>query len=218
MKNHEKIRKKFGNIAAVVFAVLLGLMTPPEGLTPAAMRALGIICGAILLFIVDSIPSHIVTILMCTCFALFGVATIPQAFSAYSSGTWWLIVGVLGIGIAVNNCGLLKRLSFYAMKLFPPTYGGMIFSLLGIGTLFSPLMPSTTAKQTIVAPIAMKIGENLGLEKRSKGMAGLFNAMYIGWAVIGTAFMSASFVSYQMIAALPENIAATFHGRAGWSG
>jgi DASS family divalent anion:Na+ symporter len=144
--------KKYGNIAAVVLAVTLGLAAPPEGLTPAAMRALGIICGAIVLFVVDSIPSHVVTILMCTCFALFGVATIPQAFNAYSGSTWWLIIGVLGIGVAVNNCGLLKRLSFYSMKLFPPTYSGMIFSLLGVGTLFSPLMPSTTAKQTIVAP------------------------------------------------------------------
>jgi DASS family divalent anion:Na+ symporter len=60
----------------------------------------------------------------------------------------------------------------------------------------------------------MKIGENLGLEKRSRGMAGLFNAMYIGWAVIGTAFMSASFVSYQMIAALPEK----YRGDFSWTG
>jgi len=205
--------KTIGLILGIFVGVIIGILPPPEGLTPAAMRAVGIIIGTIIIFIFEALPNYASTTLMCTCFVLFKVGTYPQAFSAYSGGIWWLVVGVLGIGIAVNNCGLLKRLSFFAMRLFPPTYNGMIMAFLGVGTLFAPLMPSTTAKQTIVAPVAMKIGENLGLEKRSKGMAGLFNAMYIGWSITGAIFVSASFVGYMMLGALPE----ANRGDVGWT-
>jgi len=197
--------KKVGLILGFAAGIIIGLLPPPAGLTPAAMRGIGIIIGTILLFVFESLPNYAATTLMCACFVIFKVGNYAQAFSAYAGSIWWLVVGVLGIGIAVNNCGLLKRLSFYAMRLFPPTYSGMIMALLGVGTAFAPLMPTTMAKQAIAAPVTMKIGENLGLKKRSKGMAGLFNAMYIGWSINGTIFVSASFVGYMMIGALPES-------------
>ena len=147
---------------------------------------------------------------MCVSFVVFQCVPFTTAFNAFADTTFWLIIGVLGIGVAIQSCGLLKRLSFYVLKLFPPTYNGIIAALLGVGTIFQPLMPSTSAKQSIVSPVAVSLGQTLGFGNKSREMAGLFNAMYIGWSVTGTVFISASFLGYLFAGNLPADVQAQF--------
>ena len=196
--------KKIGALSGIFLAVFIGLLTPPEGLTNLGMRGLGIVCGIIVFFIFDVLPGHCITLLMCSAFVASGAASFPQAFGSYAEPIWWLVVAAVGIGSVVGSCGLLKRLALLSMRLFPPTFNGMICAFLGTGTLFAPLMPSVSAKQSIIAPVAMEIGKILGFEKKSKGMAGLFSAMFFGYAVNAPTFLSASFVGYLLVGVLPE--------------
>jgi DASS family divalent anion:Na+ symporter len=208
--NKKKLKTIIGSVLGIGFGIVIALITPPGDLTVSAMRAMGIIVWAIIFMSLEVLPSHVITVLMCTAFVLFKCVPFTTAFGAYADTTFWLIIGVLGIGVAINKCGLLKRISYYALKLFPPTYNGIIAALLGVGTICQPLMPSTSAKQSIVAPVAIGMGETLGIEKQSKQMGGLFNAMYIGWSITGTVFISASFLGYLFFGNLPADIQTQF--------
>lgn len=206
----KKRTKIIGAIVGIIAAVAISCITPPGNLTPEAMRAIGIFVGAIVFLSLDVLPNFVTTTLMCTAFALFKCVDFTVAFGEFSGTTFWLIIGVLGIGVAINKSGLIKRISLYALKLFPPTFNGITAALLGVGTVCQPLMPSTTAKMAIVAPLAMNLGETLGFEKRSKQLGGLFNAMYVGWSITGTVFISASFLGYLFMGNLPAEVQAQF--------
>lgn len=206
-KNYKSI---IGFVIGVSLGVVIATLSPPEGLSVEAMRAMGIIVCAIVFLSMNVIPNYITAILMCTAFVLFKCVSFEVGFGAFAGSIFWLIIGVLGIGVAISKCGLLNRISYYALKLFPPTFSGIIAALLGMGTLCQPLMPSTSAKQSIVAPVAMGLGETLGFEKKSKQMAGLFNAMYVGWSITGTVFISASFLGYLFFGNLPTDVQTQF--------
>lgn len=206
----KKIKKISGLLIGLGLGIIIAFASPPSELTTEAMRAMGIIVCSIVFMSMETIPTYVTAILMCASFVLFKCVNFEVAFAGFAGSTFWLIVGVLGIGIAVNKSGLLKRISYYALKLFPPTFKGIVAALLGVGLACQPLMPSTSAKQSIVAPISISMGEILGFDKHSKQFAGLFNAMYIGWSIFGTVFISASFLGYLFYSPLPFDVQMQF--------
>lgn len=205
------INKKFiCEIIAIVVGLIIAFIPPPKGLTPQSMWTMGILIWAVLNWVFQSIPDYVVAIMMCTLWAALKVVPFTTAFGAFGGTTWWILIGAIGIGIAVNKSGLLKRISLQALKLFPPTFNGQVLALLGAGTIAAPIIPSTTAKCAITAPIAMGIADTLGLEKRSKGRTGLFCAMYTGFSLNATIFISASFLGYTILGLLPKETQAQF--------
>jgi len=122
-----------------------------------------------------------------------------------------LLVGALGIGLAVAKSGLLKRLSLYVIKLFPATFTAQVLDMITSGVIIAPLIPSTTAKAVIATPISMGISDAMGYERKSKGAGGLFGAFYIGFVSTGPLFLSASFIGYLVLKFLPPQIQAQFN-------
>jgi divalent anion:Na+ symporter, DASS family len=203
-------RKIVGAICGIVLGVLVALIPPPAGLTPHTMQAIGILVWGLAYFSFHVIAEYIIALLMCVMWAGFKIVPFGVAFASFQGTTWWLVVGVLGIGIAVKKSGLLGRTALLAMKLFPPTFKGQVLSMLAVGTVVAPLMPSTSVKIAIAGPISVGIAEYLGFTKKSDGLVGLFMAMYIGFSVNGSLFLSSSFLSYMMIGVLPANVQAEF--------
>jgi DASS family divalent anion:Na+ symporter len=203
-------QKLIGEAIAVIVAVVIALITPPEQLTRESMIVLGVLAWAVINWVVQLIDDYVVAIAMCTLWYALKAVTLPVAFNGFSSSTWWILIGALAIGTAVSKSGLLKRVSLYALKLFPPTYKGQIMAMLGAGTVAAPLIPSTTAKCAITAPIAMGIADQLGLPKQGSGRTGMYSAMYIGFSLNGVIFVSASFLGYTMLGALPAEVSASY--------
>ncbi len=206
----ENQKKIVFEIISIVIGVFIAFSTPPAGLTVQSMWVFGILIWAIINWILQPIPDYVVSVLMCVIWAGSKAVPFKTAFGSFSDTTWWMLIGAIGIGIGVSKSGLLKRVSLMAIRLFPPSYKGQVMALIGAGTLAAPLIPSTTAKCAITAPFAMGIGEELGFEKRSQGMTGLFSAMYTGFSLNGTIFISASFLGYVILGLLPKETQAQF--------
>jgi DASS family divalent anion:Na+ symporter len=201
----------FGGILGIVLGVALALCSPPQGLTPQAMSALGILVWAVTYWIFEVGPEYVVAIGMCTLWAVFKCVPFKIAFATFADSTWWLLLGALGMGVAVSKSGLLKRLSLLVMKIFPASFNGQVLALFSAGFLISPLIPSVTAKAAIVAPVSMGISDAMGYERKSRGAGGLFGAMFVGFVLTGPMFLSASFVCYMMRGLLPAAVQEQFH-------
>ncbi len=198
------IKKIVGEVVAIAVLALISLLPVPEGLTRNSLITLGVLAWAVVNWIFNCMDDFIVAILMCVLWALFKTVPFATAFNGFSGSTWWILIGALGLGTAVNKSGLLRRVSLYALRLFPPTFKGQVMAMLGAGTIAAPLIPSTTAKCAITAPIAMGIADQLGLPKQSRGRTGLYCAMYTGFSLTGTIFLSASFLGYTILGVLPQ--------------
>lgn len=194
-----------GAILSIVLSIYIAFHQPPAGLTVPAMRASAILIWAVCFWILEVIPEYVTGLVMCTLWAMIKVVPFDRAFANFSASIWWIMVGAFGLGVAASKCGLLRRISLFILKLFPPTFAGQTLGLLGAGTIVSPLIPSANARGAIAAPISLAISDSLKYGRKSAGAGGLFGAMFMGFCVIGTpVFMSGSFTNYATMALFPK--------------
>jgi len=193
-----------GSVISVMAGIWVAFMTPPEGLDANTMRALGITLWAVGWWITNIIPEYVIGLLMCILWVAVKCVPFGTAFASFSTSGWWIMVGAFAIGGIAGKTGLLKRISLWTLNLFPASFNGQVWGLLGSGTLIAPLIPSMNAKGALSSPIAMRISDELGIERKTAGANGLFGACYIGFIIMGHMFMSGSFSHYVLVGMLPE--------------
>lgn len=130
-----------------------------------------------------------------------------RVFAGFSGSTLWLIIGTFILAAAISKTGLLRRISLNLMKLFPPNFRGQVLAMLTVGTVCSPLMPSSTAKSVLGAKLAESSADLMSYPANSCGRSGLFVAAWTGFRLTTPAFLSASFLTYSLIGAMPESYA-----------
>ncbi len=209
-KINENHKKFLSEILAVVLGVSAAFIPPPIGLTVHSMWVIGLMVWAIVNWMLRPIPEYAAALIMCCMWGVFGIMPFQDIFSEFGSPTMWLIIGVLGMGAAITKSGLLGRLTLSVMKLFPTSFNGQIMAVITTGVLVAPLIPSTTAKVSIAAPIVSEVGDTLGLEKRSSGMSGLLLAMYTGFSLTGPMFFSASYFGGIVLGSFSEEFSSRF--------
>lgn len=211
MLNSSELKKKLiFQAIAIIAGLVIALLTPPNGLKQNAMLVLGLLIWAIISWVSKTIPDFVVILIMCSGWVVLGVLPFDKAFASFSGSTVWLLIGALGIGVAVTKSGLLSRIALCAIRICPPTFSGQVVALLCAGTLIGPFIPSTTAKVSIVGSMSTSIGEKLGFKDQSKGMAGMWAAMYTGFTLIAPIVISSSVFGYTILALLPAETQAQF--------
>lgn len=193
-----------GAILSIFLGIWVAMMPPPPGLDSKTMVALGITVWAVGWWITEIVPEFVTGLMMCIFWAALKCVPFKTAFSTFSTSGWWIMVGAFALGSVAGKTGLLKRISLWVLKLFPASYTGQVWGLLGSGTIISPLIPSMNAKATLSTPIAMSISDELGIERKSRAANGLFGACYVGFIIMGHMFMSGSFSHYVLVGMLPE--------------
>ena len=200
-------KKLIGGILGVVLAVVISRVHPPEPMNFNSMMFLGTFACAVTWWIVELMPDYATCLLMCTSWVVLKIVPFTTAFSSFSGETFWLLAGALGIGVGVAQSGLLDRITLLVMCKFPATFKGMTTAIYVAGNVINPLIPSATAKVSIVAPFSKAIGEKLGFENESEGMGGLFVAMFMSTGVLYPLFLSASFFNYTLVGLMPKDVA-----------
>lgn len=186
----------------------IALTTPPVGLTPKAMQALGLLVWAIFYWVGHVWDDYIVALTMAVGWIVLGLVPFETAFATFHSKTWWLIVGAFGLGAGVARSGLLRRSTLLMLKLLPQTYVGQTLALFATGVIFCPAIPSVIAKVSIAGKFIPELGKGMGFEERSRGNAGLFMAMYLGFALAAPMYLTATSVNMSLVELLPKAEAA----------
>ncbi|WP_178021483.1 SLC13 family permease [uncultured Paenibacillus sp.] len=205
MKNSNS-KKIIGTLVGFAFAVAISFLPPFEGLDQKSMIVLGTLVCAIIYWIADVMPDFAVSLMMCASWVVLGVVPFNDAFSQFSGTSWWMVIGGLGIGIAVSGTGLMKRIALHVMKFFPTTFKGQSLAVLLAGLIVSPTIPSTNAKGSIAAPLSLSISDTMGYERKSRASAGLFLAMFFGFVCASPIFLSATFMNYVGRGLLDESV------------
>lgn len=213
-ESHIPAKKLIFAIAGIVLCAILCFVPAPAALDAAAsaanstgilaMRILGITVLAICWWISEIIPDWLTAIAMLLLWILLGEVPFSAAFSSFSSTSVWLIFGAFCLATGVTKTGLFKRISWFLIRLFSPTFSGQVLALLLVGAVCAPLVPSATAKAVLGASIAKNIADAMGYPADSKSRCGLFIASFIGFAASTPAFMSGSVFTYAMLGTLSE--------------
>lgn len=190
----------------IIIAVAIAIITPPTDLTVESMRFAGIFICLIIWMVLDVFPDFVITLVGLSAFVIFGVCKFGDAFAPFGGSSVWLVIGAFGLSAGVAKSGLLKRLSFMVLKVFPENFRGQVTALFATGLIISPLIPSLNAKAAILGPFSAQVSESLNYKKGSKGARGLFGAMVISTTILGMAFYSGAVPVFTLIGMMPEEL------------
>jgi DASS family divalent anion:Na+ symporter len=188
-----------------------------KDLPPVSMRFIGIFIGFLIWMIVGVAADHVLVLgtlalllITSTTTATSASTAFTAAFNPFAGDTAWLVVAGFGMAAALTKCGLLKRIAFAVLQLFPENYRGQIMAMFATGLVLSPMLPSVNAKAVLLAPLSASVSQALGFKKSSKGASGLFSASYFSAGLFGTAFFTGSLYVVVMLGFVPAAFKAQF--------
>ena len=206
-----RIKRIIGAICGVVLGIVISQFVHIDGLGQQGVTVLAILAGAIVWWICDVLPEFATALLMVVLFVLFGGISLQTAFVTFSNSTWWLLVAAFALGLGMRETGLLKRMALAIVSRFPASFAAQVAGFIACGTVLGPLIPSMAAKVSILSPLAMQIGDDLGYERRGRESNGLFLAMFTGVQNVAPAVISASVIGYALLALYPADIQTQFN-------
>jgi di/tricarboxylate transporter len=199
-------RRIVGLILAIVACGASAAFLSTTGLTVPRILLVELLIAATIAWSLQALSFHTVSIGLPVACVLLGVSPPRVAFSGFSSSTWFLVLGVFGLSVAISKTGLLYRLTLLMMKRFPKNYAGQTFAVALSGLILTPVVPSPNGRLVLSSPLVLTLSEILGFKKGSPGALGLSMANLLGHGNMSMMFMNGSFVCFFMIALLPENV------------
>ena len=174
-------------------AALAALALPtPVGEAPELVRAVALVIFAIGYWATGRMPEHVVALVFFLAAMLLSVAPPQVIFAGFAAPAFWLVVGGLIIGGAVDYTGFGQRLARFMVGRAAGSYAKMIAAILVVDLALAFIMPSTMGRVALLLPIAMAIAGEAGFRPGQKGWNGIVLATVFGSYMGPTTILTAN--------------------------
>ena len=173
----------------------LWFFTPDIGLSPSATKQLAILLFTLVFWVFRILPDYGVALIFALGFILTGLAKPEVVLGGFASTTWFMTLGVLGLGAAITSTGLFYRFSLQLVRYFPLKYNWQLFALGIMGIVVMALIPQQSARTAIISQMLLNLSESLGYKNPSRASTGLFVASFLGLGQLGFLFLTGSTTS-----------------------
>lgn len=197
-------------VIAAVLMVGVQVLPIDFGLSVEAVKYLSILLAMVFMLISGVFDEHVVILVTLAMCVVLKVSSFNTIFSAYSGTTMWMVLTILPITVVIQKSGLMNRIALYLLKIFPSSYKWQLLALSLASMVVSPLIPSTTAKSSLLASLIASISDKMKLEKQSKPLTGLFLSVFINGPSMGHIFLSGSVQALLVVGMMPESMAVQF--------
>jgi solute carrier family 13 (sodium-dependent dicarboxylate transporter), member 2/3/5 len=174
-------------LVALALPLTVALLPAPDGLSVAGWRVLGVLAGAVVLWISEAV-SYAVSAVMVTALlavlvgfapplpggtgARFGTAkALSLAADGFRTPAVLLVSGALFLSAAMKRTGLDRRIALVILARVGSSPTGLLLGLIVVAALLACFVPSTTARAAALVPIvsgvvtacALPINSRLGV-------------------------------------------------------
>ena len=147
-------------IAAIVVFLVLYFMPLPEGLTPEAQKSMALFAFALIMWIAKPIPIYQTSLILILLLPRLGaVEKQKTAFGALGFDIIWLMVAAFVLTSAMSATNLGKRIALYLTTKFAKTPAQVLVVFAIVNFILAFFVPSTTARASLIVPIALVILE-----------------------------------------------------------
>ena len=167
----EKASRPSKNTLKLLFCVLLAasfwLFPPPQGLSAAGWRLLGVFLATILSFLLNGIAMAPAVLIAMVGLAATGTLPFKGLVAGFGNKVVWLVVGAFILAGAVTRTGFGLRVALTLVKWLGKTTLGLGYAICGSELVLGPCVPSNTARgggilAPIVRSLALALGSNPG--------------------------------------------------------
>ena len=202
--------KWFGAMLGLGVGLYLWFWQPDLGLEPSAVKLLGLISLTLIFWVFRVLPDYGVALVFAMVIILTKLESAPTVMGGFASTTWFMTLGVLGLGAAITGSGLFYRLSLHLVRLFPLSFLWQIIATGIMGVVVMALIPQQTARTVITSQMLVNLSESLGYKTPSKASTGLFVASFLGLGQLGFLFLTGSTTSLIAWGLLPTDVRQQF--------
>jgi anion transporter len=199
-----------GGVLGVGLWAYLWFVQPDVGLDPSATKVLGLLALTLVFWAFWVFPDYGVALIFVLGLVLAGLSSPEEAFGGFASTTWFMTLGVLGLGAAITSSGLFYRISLGLVRFFPLTYYWQITALGFMGVIITALIPQQTARTAISSQMLLNLSESLGYKTPSRASTGLFAATFLGLGQLGFLYLTGSTSNLLAWGLLPKDVRAQF--------
>jgi anion transporter len=209
-RSRASIGRWVGGILGVGLWAYLWFAQPDLGLDPDATKVLGLLTLTLIFWAFWVFPDYGVALIFVLGLILTGLSSPEEALGGFASTTFFMTLGVLGLGAAITSSGLFYRLSLGLVRFFPLTYYWQITALGFMGVVITALIPQQTARTAISSQMLLNLSESLGYKTPSKASTGLFAATFLGLGQLGFLYLTGSTSNLLAWGLLPKDVRAQF--------
>jgi anion transporter len=199
-----------GGLLGLAVWSYLWFWTPDIGLDPGATKLLGLLCLTLIYWVFWVFPDYGVALIFALGLILSRLGTPEVVLGGFANTTWFMTLGVLGLGAAITSSGLFYRLSLQLVRFFPLNYYWQIVALGLMGIVVMALIPQQSARTAIISQMLVNLSESLGYKNPSKASTGLFVASFLGLGQLGFLFLTGSTTSLIAWGLLPADVREQF--------
>jgi anion transporter len=207
---YSSVSQWLGGILGLATFAYLWFWTPDIGLEPAATKLLAILSLTLIYWIFSVFPDYGVALFFGLAIILSGLGKSEVVLGGFASSTWFMTLGVLGLGAGITGSGLFYRLSLLLVRSFPLKYYWQMIALGLTGIVVMALIPQQTARTAITSQMLVNLSESLGYKTPSRASTGLFAASFLGLGQLGFLFLTGSTTSLIAWGLLPNDVRAQF--------
>ncbi len=165
--------------------ILMLLIPPPQGLSAAGTRCLGVAAICFSLWMLQAIPLAATSLLAIILLPTFNILGRVQVFSYFGNSAVFFLLGVFILSGAIIHTGLSKRMAFWFINRFGRSPLGLLFGVTFSSSLFALFMPEH-AVAAMMFPVVLELASVLRLERgQSPFGKSLFLALAWGSVVGG---------------------------------
>ncbi|WP_282920640.1 SLC13 family permease [Ignavigranum ruoffiae] len=157
-KSRKNIDKKslLGLVLAIITFLSLFFIPLPPGMTIQGQRSLAIFVAALIMWVSKPIPIYQTSILAILLLPLIGaVESQKEAFGTLGFDIIWLMVAAFVLTSAMSETNLGKRVALILVTKFGKTKVRTLAVFTVVNFLLAFFVPSTTARASLIMPIAL---------------------------------------------------------------
>lgn len=157
-------QKKWIPIASTITAIavffLILFLKLPETVTPEAQKSMALFAFALIMWIARPIPIYLTSIILILLLPLIGAVEDQEiVFGALGFDIIWLMVSAFVLTSAMSATNLGKRIALYLTTKFAKTPTQVLVVFVIVNYILAFFVPSTTARASLIVPIALIILE-----------------------------------------------------------
>ncbi len=150
------LRPRVGLLLGPALFALVLLLPAPAGMTGGAWRTTAVAVLMAVWWITEALPIPATALLPLALFPALGVAPVAAASAPYANPVIWLFLGGFLIAIAIERCGLHRRLALGILRAVGTRPANLIGGFM-LGTAFLSMWISNTATVLMMLPMALSV-------------------------------------------------------------
>lgn len=143
-------------VALIVFVFLLTMPTP-EGLLLQGKAAIAVFFSIFILWVTQSLPTYLTSLIAIVLLVITGAWSEKEALGVFGLDVMWVMLMAFFITSGMEKSGFAKRLALWIISKFGHTAKSALATLAVTNLILAFLVPSTTARATLMLPISLLI-------------------------------------------------------------